>query len=86
MNAERLHVACQRLGDIDVVGIQERHDDFVAQLEQEFNWNLGPQRRVNTTAATPIDPAFRERIAEDNALDVALYQYALELTAPTPPQ
>jgi hypothetical protein len=86
MNAERLHVACQRLGDIDVVGIQERHDDFVAQLEQEFNWDLGPQRRVNTTAATPIDPAFRERIAEDNALDVALYQYALELTAPTPPQ
>jgi len=82
MNDELLGVARQRLAGLDVVGVQEHHDEFVAALEREFGWDLGPHLTVNRTRAVPVDEAFRQRIAEDNALDVALYQYALELAAP----
>jgi hypothetical protein len=86
MSEELLEVACQRLQSVDVVGIQERHEEFVAELEREFGWDLGPHLSVNQTKGEPVDAAFRDRIAQDNALDVALYEYALKLTnlAPTP--
>lgn len=84
MTEEFLEVARQRLASVDVVGVQEHHDQFVAALEQEFGWDLGPRLTVNQTEARPVDAAFRDRIAEDNALDVALYDYALGLASPTP--
>jgi len=84
MTEELLDVARQRLANVDVVGVQERHDEFVAALEREFAWDLGPHLTVNQTTAKPIDATFRDRIAEDNALDVALYDYALGLAAPRP--
>lgn len=84
MTEAHLEVARQRLASLDVVGIQERHDEFVEALESKFGWDLGPHRTLNRTEAEPVDVAFRERIAADNALDVALYEYALELVTLTP--
>ena len=84
MTEELLDVARQRLASVDVVGVQERHDEFVAALKSEFGWDLGPPLTVNQTTAKPVDAAFRDRIAKDNALDVALYDYALGLSAPAP--
>jgi len=64
-----------------VVGLQEGFDDFVALLEQRFGWDLGPPLVANDTAPVPVDPAFRARIASDNALDVELYAWACDLVA-----
>tara|TARA_R110000823_G_scaffold304249_1_gene425886 strand:+ start:8838 stop:9551 length:714 start_codon:yes stop_codon:yes gene_type:complete len=81
MTDELLQLAQQRLAKVDVVGVQEHYDEFVMALEREFGWDLGPPLTANQTEARPVDAAFRERIAEDNALDVALYEYALGLVA-----
>ncbi len=85
MTRDHLELARQRLASIDVVGVQERHDDFAAALEREFGWDLGPRRSANQTGSMPVDPALRQRIAEENALDVELYEFALELTASRTP-
>lgn len=81
MNEALLQRACERLATLDVLGVQERHDEFVDSLERTFGWDLGPRKSINRTEEVPVSQAFKERIAQDNALDVALYEYALELLA-----
>jgi hypothetical protein len=78
---EHLTRAKERLAGVDVVGLQERFDDFVAELERRFGWDLGPPLVANDTVPVPVDPAFRDRIAADNALDVELYAWACDLVA-----
>jgi hypothetical protein len=75
---EHLERAKAGLDSIDVVGIQERFDEFCAALESRFGWDLGPPERTNRTEPVDVDATLVERIAADNALDVALYRYALE--------
>lgn len=74
----RLERAKQALGTIDVVGIQPRFDAFCDALGERFDWDLGPPRIANTTQPMEVTDAFRERIAEENADDIALYNHALE--------
>jgi len=50
-------------------------------LAKRFGWELGPPQRSNRTSDVPVSESFRRRIATDNALDVQLYEYALELLA-----
>lgn len=71
-----LERAKERLGAVDVVGIQEDFDAFCAELEARFGWNLGPPVVANDTPHEPVSEAFRRRIAEDNAYDVELYEFA----------
>jgi hypothetical protein len=60
---------------VDVVGLQERFEDFCATLEARFGWDLGPPRFANRTAAQPVPDSLRQRIAADNQLDAALYRH-----------
>jgi hypothetical protein len=78
-NREDLSRAKERLAAIDVVGLQEHFDDFVAELTRRFGWRLGHSVRHNQTERVPTSKAFRERIAEDNALDIELYDFARTL-------
>jgi hypothetical protein len=64
---------------IDVWGLQERFEEFCVALTRRFGWNLGAPRFANRTKAFEVSDDFRERIARDNALDMELYTYALEL-------
>jgi hypothetical protein len=64
---------------IDVWGVQDRFEDFCDQLTQRFGWNLGAPRYANRTTPCEVTDDFRERIAAENALDVELYRYALQL-------
>ena len=73
-----LERARARLGSIDVVGCQERFDDFCAELTQRFAWNLGPPVVMNRTEPVAAPDALRARIARDNALDLELYAQAAE--------
>jgi hypothetical protein len=71
-----LELAKERLKTVDVVGVQDRFDEFCSELEQRFGWELGPPLFANRTTPFEVSDAFRDRIAEDNALDVELYEYA----------
>lgn len=78
---ERLVRARSRLLEVDVVGLQERFDDFCTELTRRFGWDLGPPVRMNRTTPVEVSDAFRARIADDNALDLELYRFARDLTS-----
>ena len=66
----------------DVVGLQERFDDFWCELEARFGWDLGEQPFANTSERRPDDEAdarLELRIRTDNELDFRLYRYAVDL-------
>ena len=67
------------LDAMDVVGLQQDLPAFYRALERRFGWSLGDVLRVNTTEASPPVDAFVERIRRDNALDLELYRYAVDL-------
>ena len=61
------------------MGLQERFDEFFGWLIARFGWQLGEPETLNTTDPVDVPQSFRDRIAEDNALDVELYEFAEEL-------
>ena len=64
---------------VDTFGLQERFDDLCAELGRRWGLQTGEPLRTNTTAPTAVPPGFAERIAEDNALDMELYEYGCRL-------
>ena len=72
-NRDDLSRAKETLAAIDVVGLQERFDDFVAELIRRFRWRLGDPVHHNQTERVPTSETFRQRIAEDNVLDIELF-------------
>ena len=80
----RLELAKANLEEIEVLGVIDRFDDFLAEVRVRFGWQIVRGARKNATPADdlrPVDPALRRRIAEDNALDIELYEHAKELVA-----
>jgi hypothetical protein len=73
--------AKERLMAIDAFGLQERFEDFCDELTARFGWALGEPVRVNTTTPVEVSDGFRARIAEDNAFDLELYEFAQGLLA-----
>ena len=78
---ERLERAKDQLATIDAVGLQEDFDAFGRRLQEQFGWNLGPERHLNRSEETSVSQAFRNRIATDNAHDIALYRFAQGLVS-----
>jgi len=76
--------ARENLSRVDVIGLTESYDEFVAEVHDRFGWWPGGvdlRERANvSTEDWDVDPAFRERIAADNAYDLALYKYAKGLS------
>lgn len=66
---------------IDVVGIQERFDEFCDALAARFGWDLGRRQFANRTAPMEASAALRARIAADNEADAHLYRFACDLVA-----
>jgi hypothetical protein len=69
---------------IDVWGLQEHFEEFCHELVRRFGWDLGPPRFANRSLASAADDGLRERIAEDNQLDVELYRFAVALREQRP--
>ena len=68
--------ACAR---IDAVGLQEHFDQFCAELTRRFGWDLGqPAVREPDQPGRGRPSRFRMRIADDNADDIELYEFARE--------
>jgi hypothetical protein len=78
---ERIDRAMEAVARMDAVGLQERYEDFCGELTARFGWDLGEPQVVNASEPVEVPDAFRERIAEDNALDVELYEFARQLVA-----
>ncbi len=79
---QRLERAKQNLAGVAAVGTQEQFEGFCAALDARFGWQVyrgGP--RYPGAGRPPISESFRRRIAEDNAMDAELYDYACELIA-----
>ena len=77
LDRDRLDVARANLARLDLLGFQERFDDFLAAVRDRYGWRIDPIDRVNTASRTPaVSDAFRRRIAEDNPLDMELYDWA----------
>jgi hypothetical protein len=76
----RLEAARTNLAErIAVMGIQEDFDAFCDLLSATWGWDLGPPQFANRTAPADASAGLRERIAGDNALDVELYRFAVDL-------
>jgi len=77
----RLALAKSNLDTVDVVGLTERHDDFVDELADRYGWRLKQGVRANAAPEEPphISESFRRRIATDNAIDLDFYEYARQL-------
>jgi len=77
--------ACENLERVDVLGITERYGDFVETLRVRFGWwphGLDVRPEVNvSTEPWDVPMRFRERIAADNAYDMAFYARAKDLIA-----
>jgi Sulfotransferase family len=78
---DRLERAKEALAGIDVVGFQERFEDFCDELAARFGWDLGELQTINTSAPVEVSESFRARIVEDNAMDRELYEFARQLRA-----
>ncbi len=73
----RLDTAKSNLTEkIDVFGMQPEFEDFSADLERRFGWDLGEPRFANRTEAVPVSDDLRALIASDNRLDAELYEFA----------
>jgi hypothetical protein len=75
----RLRRAKRALKRIDEFGLQDDLEEFAQRLERRFRWQLGDPVRLNASQHTAVPASFRARIAEDNRLDMELYEYARKL-------
>jgi hypothetical protein len=76
---DHLERAKEALAGIDAVGLQEHFEDFCDKLTARFGWRLGEPVTVNTSAPVEVPESLRARIAEDNAIDIELYEFAKQL-------
>jgi Galactose-3-O-sulfotransferase len=76
---ERLDQAKARLATVDAVGLQERFNEFCAEVGRRFAWELGGPIFMNRTRPVEVSQSFRRRIATDNVLDAELYEFARQL-------
>jgi hypothetical protein len=79
----RFDRACANVARVDLLGLTEAYDDFVRTAQHRFGWwPDGVDLDIRTNLSTEdwdVAPGFRDRIAADNAYDVAFYEYARSL-------
>ena len=80
VDARRLETALANLERLDVLGLHERYPEFIETLRREHGWKMRdvPNMRVSTEE-WEVPPHLPERIAADNAADMAFYDRAREL-------
>jgi hypothetical protein len=79
---DRLRIACENLEKIDVLGLHEHYGEFLQEMRDRYGWQFGEVGNWYVTE-TPaqVSAALRDRIAADNAVDLAFYEYACGLHA-----
>jgi hypothetical protein len=71
---ERLKLAMDRVASVDLLGVHDHYDEFVATVHRRFGW----QRRnvPNLRVSGPVDVPERllRRIRRDNAADIEFFE------------
>jgi hypothetical protein len=80
VDGRRLEIALANLERVDVLGLHERYPEFLEIMRDKHGWQIGdvPNLRVSTER-WEAPPHLLERIAADNAADMALYERAQRL-------
>jgi hypothetical protein len=79
-SAEQLERAKDGVARLDAFGLQPRFDEFWDDLAVRYHLVPGEPVRSNATDLEPdVPPHLIDRILEDNALDVALYDFVAAL-------
>jgi hypothetical protein len=81
LTPQRLADAKANVERVDVLGLQDRLEEFCTELTTRFGWDLGPPLHANRTPTEDVPLALRRRIADDNALDIELWEHAREVYA-----
>lgn len=82
IDATRLDAAKERLAAIDVVGVQERYPQALLAVQDAFGWDRPSEDwHVRKAREVPVSDDFRDQIAEDNAWDIELYDWAASTVA-----
>jgi hypothetical protein len=77
---ERLERAKEGVAGLDAFGLQPRFEEFWDDIAARYDLVRGEPLRSNTTdGESEVSAAFVDRIVEDNALDVELYDFAERL-------
>jgi hypothetical protein len=76
---ERLERAKESLTSLALFGLQDQFEEFCDELAQRYGLDVGKPMRANTTEQADVPTGLADRIAEDNALDMELYDYACSL-------
>ncbi len=75
----RLDAARRALATVNVLGVTDRFNNFVAALVDRYGWRVQPTGPRNTSEHLTVPPAFRRRVERDQAADSELYEYARRL-------
>jgi hypothetical protein len=75
----RLKIAMENLERVDVLGLREQFPELLEEMTQRFSWRFNGVRDRHVSGKLDASPAFRRRIAEDNAADLAFYEHAQAL-------
>jgi Sulfotransferase family len=76
---DRLERAKEALAGLDLFGLQDRFEEFCDELAAGYGLDVGTPLRTNTTQPGTVPDGLADRIAEDNALDMELYDHACRL-------
>jgi len=80
VDRERLELAKENLRKIDILGLQEHYPDMLTAVSRRFGW---PTVEVENTHVSgsgfSIPDNLRDRIAEENAIDIEFYEFAKAL-------
>jgi hypothetical protein len=81
VDSDRLGLAKANLARVDVIGVQERFDDLLAELQGRYDWEAAAvsNRNVSRGQIGGVTESFRRRIAADNQADMEFYEVAREL-------
>ena len=79
LDEQRLEAAKANLAKVDVVGLHERYEEFMHDVMTRFHWERHPIPNWHVSERSEVPATLEERIRADNALDVAFYEYAVEL-------
>jgi len=78
-DSTRLASARRALAEIDLVGVTEGYEKFLARLRDHHGWRIDSVAHRNRGETPKVSSEFRKRIAEDNKLDMSLYDLACSL-------
>lgn len=82
VDAERLDLAKQNLSRVDVLGLREHHEAFLRTLESQYGWEIGAVENSHVSEEDyDVPTSLIDRIQEDNAMDIAFYEFARGLWA-----